>query len=295
MNRRTDGSDQIRVLLFKDNLAARTFEVPLHWISWVGTLLGLLVFFSVCSIFIAAKYYWLSQRSSPSHAEELESEISLLKNSLSDLEKKLNSPQTQGTSQPSTSGETLSNATLDSLNYLGFPQTARLNAPDPSTLSFSVRNPKAYWSGSNLKVRLSLQYTKGDEGNQQGYIVILAKGSDGIDAYPSGVLDISQKKILIDITKGESFSVSRFREVKADFLGIRQRAKITGSTSTTSSNDKSVEVYIFDKELQLLSLVPLTPEENKRGSSSDTTTGNPETTGETETSPPPSQSSQENP
>ncbi|MBI2712494.1 MAG: hypothetical protein HYX41_06530, partial [Bdellovibrio sp.] len=234
--------------------AVRTFDVPLQWISWVGTLLGLLVLFSIFSIFIAGKYYWISQRSSSTRVDELEQKIVQLKTSIAEQEKR--GVQPQG-AQPA---PVSSNSDSDGLTLIAFQNGVHLDAPDPSTLAFSIRNPRAYWSGNTLKVRLSLQYTKGDEGNQQGFIIALSRGPDGLMAYPSGVLDTKQKKILIDISKGESFSVSRFREVKADFPGRPPRS----TAGDTQENPRSVEVYLFNKDFQLLHTVSLTPEDPRR-------------------------------
>lgn len=274
MNRRLDTSDQVTVLLFKDNLAARTFEIPLRWISWVGTLLGLLVILAISSCFIAGKYYWMSLRTSAGHVETLEQEISTLKSSLHELEKKaptaVNSSSissTVGTPSGTTSSEHVQANTpspvgpVGEFTFLSFPATAKLTPPDPAQLSFAIRNPKAYWSGNKLKVRLSLQYTKGDEGNQQGQIIILSRGPDSILAYPSGVLTTVDKKMVIDLDKGESFSVSRFREVKADFPSFH--AYSGHGAQGTSGTVQSVEVFLFTKDHQLLSYLSLTPEERK--------------------------------
>jgi hypothetical protein len=66
-------------------------------------------------------------------------------------------------------------------------------------------------------VRSAIQYIADDGGNQQGRIVILARGPDTLMAYPKGVLDTNQAKSLINPLRGEFFSVSRMRPIQADF------------------------------------------------------------------------------
>ena len=268
--------NHVTLMVFKDNLAARTFEVPLKWISRVGLILLFLVLLAVgCSI-LAGRFYWLNLQTDPSHVQDLEQEISNLRATLREVEKKpaaqilsANSAGVQPvlleTSVSNSNSTSAAVATPSShsvqntaaplavpatpLNFLGFATTVGLCVPEPSTLPFTVQALKASWRGSTLKVRFNLQYVK-EEGNQQGRIVVLARGPETLMAYPQGVLNSTGTDFLISPEKGEFFSVSRFREVKADFGPIASKL-----------ND--VEVFLFDKENRVIFYQKLAPEPRK--------------------------------
>ena len=84
--------------------------------------------------------------------------------------------------------------------------------------------------GKTLKVGFEIQYTAEDGGNQQGRIVIVAVTEDQALSYPKGI--IKNTKLMIE--KGEFFSVSRYREVRAELGPIP-----AGQTV------KSVEILIY--------------------------------------------------
>jgi hypothetical protein len=101
--------------------------------------------------------------------------------------------------------------------------------------------PSARWNGKTLAVRFNLQYVSKTPGGQQGRIVILARGPGMMLAHPSDVFQEVGKDILINPNKGEYFSVSRYRDTKADFGPISSRESI-----------KEVEVLVLSSTGQLL-------------------------------------------
>jgi hypothetical protein len=76
---------------------------------------------------------------------------------------------------------------------------------------------KISWLGKSLQVNFNLQYNATDGGSQQGRILVLARGPQTLLAYPQGVFTRAGSDSLVGQKQGEYFSVSRFREVKADF------------------------------------------------------------------------------
>lgn len=258
-------SNKVTVLVFKDNYAARTFQIPLSWISKFGIFLGILVGLTSTSIFLAVKYYQVALKTDPSRVQDLEQELVDLRTSQKNIETKgTDSPAAPSSTShaPSTPGTPVATEspanpkTSDSvpagegspLVFSGFPAQAISQAPAPSTLSFAIQSQKATWIGRNLRVQFALQYTKQDQGNQQGRIVILARGPENLLAYPAGVFNSAGSGSLIDPDKGEFFSVGRFREVKADFGPLRTQQSIS-----------LVEVFIFSKDGQILAYEKILP------------------------------------
>jgi hypothetical protein len=111
----------------------------------------------------------------------------------------------------------------------------------PADVPIILGSPSARWNGKTLAVRFNLQYISKASGGQQGRIVILARGPGMILSHPGQVFQETGKDILIDPNKGEFFSVSRFRDTKADFGPISSRDAIS-----------EVEVLVLSTSGQLL-------------------------------------------
>jgi hypothetical protein len=233
-------SGKLTVVVFKDNDAARTFLIPLQWISRLGLILALFSLLALCSMMIGIKYYRLATRSDPLHVQDLEHEVSDLKATLRKLEGKSNSPAETHSARNSIHSDSQVQEAPSS-NFLLFPKSIQNQLPDPSTLPFSIQTPTFNWEGKLLKVRFAIQYIKNDGGNHQGKILLLARGPDTLLAYPNGILNDSGNGSLISPEKGEFFSVSRFREVKAEFGPVQSKNSL-----------QEVEIFIFDKSGQLL-------------------------------------------
>src|SRR6185295_18743666 len=71
-------------------------------------------------------------------------------------------------------------------------------------------------------------------GNQQGRIVILARGPATVVAYPEQAFNPGSSPALIAPERGEYFSVSRYRETRAEFTGFANTDVL-----------KEVEILIF--------------------------------------------------
>jgi hypothetical protein len=111
-----------------------------------------------------------------------------------------------------------------------------------------IQVPKANGKDTQMTVSFTIQYLK-NQGSQRGKIVILAKGADAWVGYPNGVLPsgaMSETQIRPD--RGEPFSVSRFREVRAEIKGI---ANLEGI--------REVQVMIYGSNKKILlqqSIIP---------------------------------------
>ena len=71
--------DQVTVVVFKDNYAARSFKVPLGWFSRLGAGVGLLFVATLLVTLVAVKYYRLAHQGDPARIGTLEEEIHELK------------------------------------------------------------------------------------------------------------------------------------------------------------------------------------------------------------------------
>ncbi|MEO5969283.1 MAG: hypothetical protein ABIQ95_05100 [Bdellovibrionia bacterium] len=238
-------SDKVTVLVFKDNYAARTFHVSLSWINRLGILLGVFLTLTLISGFLAIKYYRMSVLAASDRVTEFNTPAkpSIIVTPLS-----LPEAATQKTDpllipppivQPATPISTP--AIPNIYQFSAFPDTNLGIVPSPSELSFAIQPPRLSWEGKTLQVRFALQYIKSDQENQQGRIIILARGPESIRAYPNGILNLPGKATLIAPENGEFFSVSRFREVKANFGPLKAGEAI-----------QSVEIFIFNTAGKIL-------------------------------------------
>ena len=250
-------SNQLTFLIFKDGLVSRTFQVSLTWISRFGIVLAISAAITLGSAFVAMKYYRAAKGgkdygNSPlfsSKESDLQKELADLRSANQSLLNQLKTG-TANSAVPATSAP-VSTATASFSNlFSALPQGPSAAIPDRASLPFTLDVAKVTWSGNTLKVGFAIQYIRDDGGNQQGHIIILARGPETLLAYPDGVLNPVGSDTLIRPESGEYFSVSRFREVKAEFTA-RNQSQIT-----------EVEVLLVDQSKQLLISQKYTPEKS---------------------------------
>jgi hypothetical protein len=238
-------SDKVTILVFKDNFAARTFQISLKWISKLGLLLALLVGLTIGSLFVAIKYYRITLELDPARIQDLEQEIAELKNAAA--KNSGNKPVDANTQSDSNKPLTPSSPSAPSasvsptLFFSTFPTLASTSLPDAASLPFTVSNLSSAWHGKILQLRFHLHYTKEDKGSQHGKLLILARGPDSLLVYPPGAFNPIGEGSLVSIEKSESFSVSKAREVKAEFGPVHSQKAI-----------KELEIYIFNHQNQIL-------------------------------------------
>src|SRR5262249_1040595 len=144
----------ITVLIFKDNFAARTFQISLRWVSQFGILFTLFTVLAFASIIFATRYYLLASKSNPSHVRDLEQEILDLKSNIKVLETTHN----EATAKKIVNKTPQSPTPTSSVLFSGFPTTVSGNPPNPATLHFVIQNPETSWQQNTLSIRFSLQY-----------------------------------------------------------------------------------------------------------------------------------------
>jgi hypothetical protein len=238
-------NDDLTVLVFKDNSVARTFRVPLHWISRLGLTVGILTAVAVLGVFLSGRFYWSARQSAKSadlgYLQQLEHENSDLRSNLKTAQTQTQAPAlTQNA--PSAPIPTVTVTVTPAVEHAVEPQKPLAQAPVaatvmgtagpvfsalPSSITADLTNspitlyePHVKWINHTLKVDFFIQYTKEDKGNQQGRIILLARGPETVMAYPNGIFNPGGQLSLIDPQHGEYFSVSRIREVKADFKSV---------------------------------------------------------------------------
>jgi len=239
-------NDDLTVLVFKDNSVARTFRVPLLWISRLGLTVGILTAVAILGVFLSGRFYWSARQSAKSgdlgYLQQLEHENSDLRSSLKQAQTQATA-QSQAQTQAQTSVATqnpiptVTVTVTPAAEHASEPQTPAHTPTEavigasgpvfsalPSSIVSDLANspitlyePKVKWINHTLKVDFFIQYTKEDRGNQQGRIILLARGPETVMAYPTGIFNPGGQPSLIDPQHGEYFSVSRIREVKADF------------------------------------------------------------------------------
>ncbi len=243
-NVRTSSDQKITLLVFKDNFAARTFQVPSNWIRKLGLIV---VFFSIClvtgSIF-TFKYFQLSKKGK--HLPELTFDPH---------------QEQEPIAPPPEESEEMSKANPVNTNL--FQHLTRILQKDRANTDFSglaIQNLKAYWEENRVKIEFLLQNAHPDRSAQQGRIILAVRGPGRLFLYPSSVLTDSAHSGLLAIEYGEPFSISKFREVKADFGPVSSLKEL-----------KEAEIFILNRsgtQLYLYQRVPLNEQkDNKNGPS----------------------------
>ncbi|MGK5087789.1 hypothetical protein WDW86_09540 [Bdellovibrionota bacterium FG-2] len=258
MNKKaTKTSDLITLLLFKDNRSPRTLQFSERWFHKLSILIGFFVITAIVSTVLALTYFQKLRNSDPTHLQDLEQEIGRLKEANRHLESKesvvqsaaptpsafpIQSSESENSSPPAAPGKPAENISGAPYLFSGLPQQQTPKAaPSQTELSISLTAPKIYWKAQTLIANFALQYTKEDKGNQQGKIIVLARGEETLLGYPESLFQAAGQASLIDPSKGEYFSVSRFREVSAEFDSVSSRKLL-----------KTVEIIILNSAGEIL-------------------------------------------
>src|SRR5690349_15960243 len=84
----TSSTSRLTVLVFKENLVARSFQIPLSWITRFGVVISCLVVLATGATILAVKYYRVAERSDSGRVEDLERELDTLRTAYTALEVK---------------------------------------------------------------------------------------------------------------------------------------------------------------------------------------------------------------
>lgn len=249
--KKTDES--VHLVVFKDHLPSKTLEISMSWISRLGWTVFLMSAVTVGALGLAGRFYWLNLRSSPARVMELEKELADLRGiqipETTAPESQASSTPAEGPSLESAGNpQETKNTPLAAPSAINpswvnsfFPPDVRLT-PNATAKSIDAKDLRLKWQNKSLKVTFNIQYILDDGGNQQGRIIILARGPSGIRTYPDGILsETASERALIEPDEGERFSVSRFRGVLAEFGPFENRSDL-----------QSISVFLFDAKRNLL-------------------------------------------
>lgn len=229
-------SERLTLVVFKDHLSSRTLTVRLAWLRAFGfallSVIGLAIIAAALFLNAYRKTVSTGSVANTLRVEELEKEAAESKAAYESLKNEALSNAASGGS--ALAGSAYSFSLLPAESVL-----EKLPAPDG--LPFRLESIKAQWKGSNLQIRSAIEYSKEDGGNQQGHFVVLVRGPQSISAYPDGAFDAAGSASLVKPDSGEFFSVSRYREIKADVGPFAKR-----------DDAHSVEILIFDLKKRLI-------------------------------------------
>jgi hypothetical protein len=230
-------SDQSRltVLIFKDNLIPRTFKVSQRWFSQIGLLFGFFIFIALLSTLIAIRFYQENQRINPHSVVLVEQQLNDLQTSYQFLQERYNQRSRKGDTPQEDA-----DATEISLFYRAFPEDILIFPPEMIS-PIAIDNFRTQWKEGQLEARFHVAYSRNDGGNQQGRLLVLARGPQTLLSYPSGTMNPPNSRSLFNPEHGEYFSVSRFRQSFADFGPLKDVSTIT-----------HIEIFIFSLENELI-------------------------------------------
>ncbi len=233
--------------------------------QWLGYIVIAITLVIAGLGYLSAHYYLENLKSSPQKLRDYESQLASIKAErdrlTSELEKE-NESAVDETQDPNASNEPPPPATpgenpvssaktiINSVNSLQWVNVPEGSFPGADQLRFRVLEPKLKWKGRYLHLRYAIQYTKNDGGNQQGRILILARGKDQVFVHPKGTLQTQLSGPWLTPERGEYFSVSKYREGNAEF----------GPVASTSAID-DVLILIFNSDKQLLHVETLSTKE----------------------------------
>lgn len=228
-------SDRLTLVVFKDHLSSRTLTVRLAWLRAFGLALLSVIGLAVVagSLFLNAYRKTITSGSlgDSRKAAELEKE-------LADMKSSYESVKEQALSHAA-GGNALGGAAQ---LFTSLPADAVLEAlPARESLPFRLEALKASWRGGTLQIHSAIEYSRDDGGNQQGHFILMVRGPRSVQAYPDGVFASSGSPNLMKPDAGEFFSVSRYREINADFGPFAKRDDAQG-----------IEIYVFDIRKRLI-------------------------------------------
>jgi hypothetical protein len=228
-------SERLTLVIFKDHLSSRTLTVRLAWLRAFGlallSVIGLAVISAALFLNAYRKTLVSGSVANAMRVEELEKETAEAKASYEAI---------KNHALNNVAGEASLPGAENSFSLLP-PEALLEKLPAVESLPFRLETIKAQWKGSTLQIRSAIEYSREDGGNQQGHFLILVRGPNTLSIYPDDAFNDAGSTSLVKPSSGEFFSVSRYREIKADFGGYSKHDDV-----------HSIELFIFDLNKRLI-------------------------------------------
>ena len=248
----------LTVRVHHENLDPRTFRVPVLWVTWASWLAWTLVSLTVVSSVYAIREYFSERSARPELVAKLENEIQNLKIALEKKVTPLSAAQGTTPGAPASANSAKPNDT-NAVNekppaspgvpmagkdgvWFGFADQIK-PPPTGQNAPISLEDARVDWQGKYAMFTANVAYREPGKGSQQGHLIVLARSNDRIYAHPDGVMNTTSNSALFDPNRGEYFSVSHFRILKA---GI--------GPFDTPDQLKEVQVFAFDVNNRLILL-----------------------------------------
>jgi hypothetical protein len=275
--------------VFQKDLAPRSFQITLQQIERAGWLLGSLIAALILTSALTLRYFNLSRRTQDGIApalpaleeqaaerERLEKEVETLKSELATARKSIPAPAESPPSQASTPSPAVPAPITGSL-FSALPANYPSTPVPRENLPIELTAPQWTFKDRALGIKFAIQYTRGDNGTQQGRIILLARSGSRILAYPEGVLQNASAAHLLEPGQGEYFSVQRYREVIAEFGPLPSREEIKEVHVILLSTDG--KILLSDRLIPQWTTAGITPprkrpEKKTRGPKSPSERGN---------------------
>jgi hypothetical protein len=223
--------DKLTLIVFKDHLDARTFQIPLKRLRlWTWTLaLGL---FLLLSLLVFTSFLYLSWRHfNPERVLDLEQSLQEARSTLANWQADTGPDEMLLQSSTSTQPPSM----LQPPMVLGC-LTEGFHTPSKPHLLLSIQDAHLELQDHFLHLSFKFQSLESQRQAQQGRFFILAHGPGSLFAYPPEVLQ-PQAKPCIQVKYAEPFSFSHFREVKARI-------------GPFNSQVVAADIFVFDRRNQ---------------------------------------------
>lgn len=267
-------SDQVTVVVFKDNHAARTFQVPLTWPSKFGLMLGILLGITFLTTFFAIKFFSVARRADPARVQDLEAEVAALKTTRKTLENKLADsdvpapapvPQPAATAQSQPLPVPTVTVTVtptpvaaaspppavvhgSALLFSALSDQVQFQPLDPTQTKILIEAAQAKSKGRRVTVKLNLVNKSADGSTQTGRLLMIARGKEGITTFPRKAFAEPTSTHLLEGTRGDYYAVGKMKEIRADFYPVSAEDTI-----------ESIDVLLLGSEQQVLGYERLKP------------------------------------
>ncbi len=235
-----------------EGLRPRTFRVPVQWFQRSAIIFTVAIIIALATSALLIRERALVQDASPQKLRELEDEIQALRIALERKGTAL--PNNVASSAPAGSATSVDRLATDEPAAPPLGSVALSGKPgfwngladgvtNRSNTAATIRTeqPRIVVRGKYIEFTLNVLFGNPGEGNQQGRIVALARGEDRVLAHPRGALNIDATRAVVEVDRGEFFSVSRFRVLKATFGPVESPGDL-----------REIQVYFFDLQKNLI-------------------------------------------